>query len=177
LVVTPGFIDIHTHFDGQATWDPILAPSAWHGITSVAMGNCGVGFAPARRDRHNWLIGLMEGVEDIPGSALAEGLSWEWESFPDYMDTLEQIPRVLDVGAHLPHAALRAFLMGDRGANPWRRPTTTSLPAWSIFCQKVFRSERWDWGPHGPKRTVPEQGTPSERYGLGRERWWRSPRH
>jgi N-acyl-D-aspartate/D-glutamate deacylase len=127
LVVTPGFVDIHTHFDGQATWDPILAPSAWHGVTSVAMGNCGVGFAPARRNRHNWLIGLMEGVEDIPGTALAEGLSWEWESFPEYMDTLEGIARVLDVGAHMPHAALRAFVMGDRGANPLEAPDDDEL--------------------------------------------------
>jgi N-acyl-D-aspartate/D-glutamate deacylase len=127
LMVTPGFVDIHTHFDGQATWDPILAPSAWHGITSVAMGNCGVGFAPARRDRHEWLIGLMEGVEDIPGSALAEGLSWEWETFPQYMEALEETPRVLDVGVHVPHAALRAFVMGDRGADPVEPPDDNEL--------------------------------------------------
>jgi N-acyl-D-amino-acid deacylase len=127
LVVTPGFVDIHTHFDGQATWDPILASSAWHGITSVAMGNCGVGFAPARRDRHDWLIGLMEGVEDIPGSALAEGLTWEWESFPEYMDALEATSRVLDLGVHMPHAALRAFVMGDRGADPTEPPDDDEL--------------------------------------------------
>src|SRR5215212_6836711 len=89
LVVTPGFVDVHTHFDGQATWDPILAPSSLHGVTSVAMGNCGVGFAPAKPDRHDWLIGLLEGVEDIPGTALAEGLTWQWESFPEYLDALE----------------------------------------------------------------------------------------
>jgi N-acyl-D-amino-acid deacylase len=127
LLVTPGFVDIHTHFDGQATWDPILAPSAWHGVTSVAMGNCGVGFAPARPDRHDWLIGLMEGVEDIPGTALAEGLSWQWESFPEYLDALEAVPRVLDVGAHVPHAALRAFVMGDRGAEPTEPPDDAEL--------------------------------------------------
>jgi N-acyl-D-amino-acid deacylase len=127
LLVTPGFVDVHTHFDGQATWDPILAPSAWHGVTSVAMGNCGVGFAPARPDRHDWLIGLMEGVEDIPGSALAEGLSWQWESFPEYLDALDRVPRVLDVGAHLPHAALRAFVMGDRGAEPTEPPDDAEL--------------------------------------------------
>jgi N-acyl-D-amino-acid deacylase len=127
LLVTPGFVDIHTHFDGQATWDPILAPSAWHGVTSVAMGNCGVGFAPARPDRHDWLIGLMEGVEDIPGSALAEGLTWQWESFPEYLDALERVPRVLDVGAHLPHAALRAFVMRDRGAEPTQAPDDAEL--------------------------------------------------
>jgi N-acyl-D-amino-acid deacylase len=127
LVVTPGFVDIHTHFDGQATWDPILASSAWHGITSVAMGNCGVGFAPARPDRRDWLIGLMEGVEDIPGSALAEGLTWQWESFPEYMDALEGTSRVLDVGVHMPHAALRAFVMGDRGADPMEPPDEGEL--------------------------------------------------
>jgi N-acyl-D-aspartate/D-glutamate deacylase len=127
LVVTPGFVDIHTHFDGQATWDAVLAPSAWHGVTSVAMGNCGVGFAPARRDRHDWLIGLMEGVEDIPGAALAEGLSWEWESFPEYMDALERMSRALDVGAQMPHAALRAFVMGDRGADPGEAPDDIQL--------------------------------------------------
>jgi N-acyl-D-amino-acid deacylase len=127
LVVTPGFVDIHTHFDGQATWDPILAPSAWHGVTSAAMGNCGVGFAPARSDRHDWLISLMEGVEDIPGAALAEGLSWEWESFPEYMDALEGVSRTIDVGAHVPHAALRAFVMGDRGADPSEAPDDEEL--------------------------------------------------
>ena len=86
LLVTPGWVDIHTHYDGQATWDEVLAPSSWHGVTTLVTGNCGVGFAPARPDRHDWLIGLMEGVEDIPGTALAEGITWEWESFPEYLD-------------------------------------------------------------------------------------------
>src|SRR6186997_846764 len=84
-VVTPGWVDIHTHYDGQATWDPYLTPSSWHGVTTLVMGNCGVGFAPARPDQHAWLIGLMEGVEDIPGTALAEGIDWQWESFPEYL--------------------------------------------------------------------------------------------
>src|SRR5579872_4519166 len=109
-LVTPGFVDIHTHFDGQATWDPLLAPSSWHGVTTVAMGNCGVGFAPARADRHDWLIGLLEGVEDIPGTALAEGLPWDWESFPQYLDSLDRRARTIDVGVHVPHAALRAYV-------------------------------------------------------------------
>src|ERR1700690_1631581 len=90
LLVTPGFVDIHTHYDGQALWDPILAPSSWHGVTTVVVGNCGVGFAPARPDRHDWLIGLMQGVEDIPGTALAEGMTWGWESFPEYLDALHR---------------------------------------------------------------------------------------
>src|SRR5262249_57010201 len=86
LIVTPGFVDVHTHYDGQATWDPELAPSCWHGVTTVVLGNCGVGFAPAPRDRHEWLIGLMEGVEDIPGAALSAGIRWDWETFPQYLD-------------------------------------------------------------------------------------------
>jgi N-acyl-D-aspartate/D-glutamate deacylase len=122
LLVTPGFVDIHTHYDGQATWDPILAPSSLHGVTTVAMGNCGVGFAPARADRHDWLIGLLEGVEDIPGTALTEGMTWGWESFPEYLDVLEATPRTIDVGAHVPHAALRTYVMGDRGADHLEHP-------------------------------------------------------
>jgi N-acyl-D-amino-acid deacylase len=114
LTVTPGFVDVHTHFDGQATWDPHLTPSCWHGVTTAIMGNCGIGFAPVRPDRHDWLVDLMEGVEDIPGSALAEGITWEWESFGEYLDALERMPRALDVGAQIPHAAVRGFVMGDR---------------------------------------------------------------
>lgn len=116
LLVAPGWVDIHTHYDGQVTWDPYLTPSSWHGVTTVVMGNCGVGFAPAMPDRHQWLIGLMEGVEDIPGTALAEGIRWEWESFPEYLDALERMPRAIDVGAQVPHGAVRAYVMGERGA-------------------------------------------------------------
>src|SRR5689334_10869897 len=89
LLVMPGFVDIHTHYDGQATWDPLLTPSCWHGVTTAVMGNCGVGFAPVRPDAHDFLIELMEGVEDIPGIALSEGIEWTWESFPEYLDALE----------------------------------------------------------------------------------------
>ena len=89
LIVTPGFVDMHTHYDGQVTWDPYLSPSSWHGVTTVVMGNCGVGFAPARPDEHEWLIGLMEGVEDIPGAALSEGIKWGWESFPEYLNAID----------------------------------------------------------------------------------------
>jgi N-acyl-D-amino-acid deacylase len=119
LVVTPGFVDVHTHYDGQATWDPLLTPSSWHGVTTAVMGNCGVGFAPARPgdDAHRWLIGLMEGVEDIPGTALHEGIEWAWESFPQYLDALSRTPRVMDVATHVPHGAVRAYVMGERGAH------------------------------------------------------------
>ena len=116
LLVTPGWVDVHTHYDGQVTWDSELAPSSWHGVTTLVMGNCGVGFAPAQPDRHDWLIGLMEGVEDIPGTALAEGIEWEWETFPQYLDALEQRRWTVDVGTQVPHAAVRAYVMGERGA-------------------------------------------------------------
>jgi N-acyl-D-aspartate/D-glutamate deacylase len=114
LVVTPGFVDVHTHFDGQATWDPHLTPSCWHGVTTALLGNCGVGFAPVEPGREEWLIELMEGVEDIPGTAMAEGIQWAWESFPEYLDALERMPRALDIGAQVPHAALRAYVMRER---------------------------------------------------------------
>jgi len=116
LLVTPGWVDIHTHYDGQATWDEVLAPSSWHGVTTIVTGNCGVGFAPARPDRHEWLIGLMEGVEDIPGTALSEGMKWEWESFPEYLDSLDQRKWTMDVGTQIAHGAVRSYVMGDRGA-------------------------------------------------------------
>lgn len=116
LLVAPGWVDIHTHYDAQATWDPFLTPSSWHGATTVVMGNCGVGFAPAHEDRHEWLIELMEGVEDIPGSAMTEGLTWGWRSFPEYLDVLESQERVIDIGTQIAHGPLRAFVMGERGA-------------------------------------------------------------
>jgi N-acyl-D-aspartate/D-glutamate deacylase len=114
-LVTPGFVDIHTHYDGQATWDERLAPSSWHGTTTVVMGNCGVGFAPCRERDREVLISLMEGVEDIPGAALAEGLPWTWESFPDFLRAVEEKPHDVDVAVMVPHGALRVFAMGERG--------------------------------------------------------------
>jgi N-acyl-D-aspartate/D-glutamate deacylase len=114
LLVTPGFVDIHTHFDGQVTWDDDLTPSCWHGVTTAVLGNCGVGFAPVRPDGRTELIELMEGVEDIPGTALSDGIRWDWESFPEYLDALAGRRLALDVGTHVPHAAVRAYVMGER---------------------------------------------------------------
>ena len=139
LIVTPGFVDIHTHYDGQATWDQEMAPSSWHGVTTVVMGNCGVGFAPARPDRHDWLIGLMEGVEDIPGTALAEGINWNWESFPEYLDELERLPRSIDIGTHVPHGAVRAYVLGDR-EEPGAVPTQDDIAAMASIVEEGVRA-------------------------------------
>ena len=138
-VVAPGFVDIHTHYDGQATWDQEMAPSSWHGVTTVVMGNCGVGFAPAAPDRQEWLVGLMEGVEDIPGSALTEGMTWNWESFPEYLDALEGLDRTVDVAAQVPHGAVRAYVMGDRGAAN-EEPTETEIARMSAIVEEGLRA-------------------------------------
>ncbi len=138
-IVAPGWVDIHTHYDGQATWDQEMAPSSWHGVTTVVMGNCGVGFAPAKPDSHEWLIGLMEGVEDIPGTALAEGMKWNWETFPEYLDALEEMPRSIDVGTHVPHGAVRAYVLGER-ERPGAVPTAADIEAMSAIVEEGVRA-------------------------------------
>jgi len=115
-IVTPGFVDVHTHYDGQVSWDTLLEPSSCHGVTTVVVGNCGVGFAPVRPGREQWLVQLMEGVEDIPGTALHEGIEWTWESFPEYLDAIDSKNYAIDVAAYVPHGAVRGYVMGDRGA-------------------------------------------------------------
>ena len=141
MLVTPGFVDIHTHYDGQATWDPLLEPSSGHGVTTVVAGNCGVGFAPVRPGDEDWLIGLMEGVEDIPGTALAEGIDWSWETFPEYLDALDARARSrIDVGVQVSHGAVRAYAMGERGAaqRARRRPTTSRR--WRAIVQEAIEA-------------------------------------
>lgn len=116
-LVTPGFVDLHTHYDGQVSWDEELAPSVFHGVTTCVMGNCGVGFAPVRERDRETLIALMEGVEDIPGAALAEGINWRWETLPEYMDALDAMPHTLDFAVQVPHDSLRVYVMGERGVH------------------------------------------------------------
>jgi N-acyl-D-aspartate/D-glutamate deacylase len=127
LLVTPGWVDIHSHYDGQALWDPILETSAAHGVTTVVMGNCGVGFAPVQRDQQAWTIALMEGVEDIPAAVLEQGLGWQWESFPQYLDALDAAPHAIDIAAQVPHAPLRVFAMGERGIDHAEQPTEDEI--------------------------------------------------
>ena len=117
-IVTPGWVDVHTHYDGQATWDPVLAPSSWHGATTIVFGNCGVGFAPVRQRHQQALIDLMEGVEDIPGITLTEGLKWDWESFPDYLDALARLPRTIDIAAQIAHHPVAGLCHGRARHRP-----------------------------------------------------------
>ena len=160
-IVTPGFIDLHTHYDGQVSWDPELRPSINHGVSTVVMGSCGVGFAPVRREDRDKLVRLMEGVEDIPGIALTEGMSWDWESLPDYLDALERKPHAIDFAVQVTHDPLRVYVMGERAvyneaATPedieaMRRLTREALEAGAIGFSTgrsdVHRSADGDWTP------------------------------
>ncbi len=140
LLVTPGFVDIHTHYDGQATWDSFLTPSCWHGVTTAVFGNCGVGFAPVRPGAKDYLINLMEGVEDIPGTVLAEGIAWSWESFPEYLQALEGRHYAMDIGAQLPHAALRFYAMGERGADHQQQPNPRELDQMAALAEEALHA-------------------------------------
>ncbi|MFZ2006175.1 MAG: amidohydrolase family protein [Stellaceae bacterium] len=174
LLVTPGWVDVHTHYDGQATWDPVLAPSSWHGVTTILFGNCGVGFAPVRKEHREGLIDLMEAIEDIPGTALAEGLKWDWESFPEYLDALDRMPRTIDIAAQIPHHPLRVFVMGERGMNreaataddiaEMRRLTEDALRAGAFgFTTSRTYSHKTNDGELVPGHFAEEQ----ELYGIG----------
>jgi N-acyl-D-aspartate/D-glutamate deacylase len=123
LLVTPGFVDLHTHYDGQAIWSDRMTPSSAHGVTTAVMGNCGVGFAPCRAEDHDVLVDVMAGVEDIPGVVMVDGLPWDWETFPEYLDALDSRQRDIDVAAYLPHSPLRVYVMGQRRRHEKARPT------------------------------------------------------
>jgi N-acyl-D-aspartate/D-glutamate deacylase len=140
LLVTPGFVDIHTHYDGQATWDPYLTPSSLHGVTTVVFGNCGVGFAPVRKGAAPYLINLMEGVEDIPETVLAEGVTFDWESFPEYLSALAATPKVMDIGAQVPHGALRFYVMGERGADHEQVPTAAEIETMGTLLEDALNA-------------------------------------
>ena len=140
LLVAPGWVDVHTHYDGQVTWDPLLSSSCWHGVTSIVMGNCGVGFAPVRPGSQDYLIRLMEGVEDIPGTALAEGIHWEWESFPEYLEAIGRRRYALYVAAQVPHAALRFYVMGERGADHAEAPSPEEIDAMGRLVREAVRA-------------------------------------
>lgn len=139
-LVAPGFVDIHTHYDGQATWDSQLTPSIYHGVTTVVMGNCGVGFAPVKPQQRDWLISLMEGVEDIPGTALSEGIDWQWESFPEFLDTLDSKSHMIDIVAQLPHGALRTYVMGERGGNHLEKPTAEEINTMATLAEEAVNA-------------------------------------
>ncbi len=139
-LVLPGWVDIHTHYDGQAVWDDELAPSSLHGVTTTVFGNCGVGFAPVRPGSESYLINLMEGVEDIPGTVLSEGLDFRWESFPEYLDTLAQTPRTMDVAAQVPHGVLRFYVMGERGADHEIAPTSDEVVRMRDLAEAALRA-------------------------------------
>jgi N-acyl-D-aspartate/D-glutamate deacylase len=174
-LVTPGFVDIHTHYDAQATWDPYLTPSSLHGVTTVVMGNCGVGFAPVNEGLRDELIELMEAVEDIPGAAMHEGIEWEWESFPEFMDALERRPHVLDYGVQVPHCALRAYVMGQRGIDN-EDATADDIAQMTAIVRDAlaagalgFSTSRTEM--HNTKEGVPIPGTFASRdelFGIGR---------
>ena len=173
--VTPGFVDVHTHYDGQVSWDATLEPSSLHGVTTVVSGNCGVGFAPVRPGREQWLIELMEGVEDIPGSALAEGITWQWESFPEYLDAIEKRELAVDYGTQIAHGAVRGYAMGERGARN-EEATADDIAAMARIVQEAIEAGALGFSTSRTEahRALDGQAVPgtyaaeAELFGLGR---------
>ncbi|MGD1240404.1 N-acyl-D-amino-acid deacylase family protein [Mycobacterium seoulense] len=168
LLVTPGFVDLHTHYDGQSIWSERLTPSSAHGVTTVVMGNCGVGFAPCRQEDHDVLVDVMAGVEDIPGVVMTDGLPWTWETFPEYLDALDAGRRDIDVAAYLPHSPLRVYVMGERGAN--REPATAE----DLARMRALAKEAIEVGALGfasSRLTIhkTESGSPIPSYDAARE--------
>ncbi len=168
LLVTPGFVDLHTHYDGQSIWSDRLTPSSAHGVTTVVMGNCGVGFAPCRQEDHDVLVDVMAGVEDIPGVVMTDGLPWNWETFPEYMNALDAGRRDIDVAAYLPHSPLRVYVMGQRGAD--REPATPE----DLAKMRALAKEAIETGALGfasSRFTIhkTESGSPIPSYGAARE--------
>src|ERR1700741_3334696 len=168
LLVTPGFVDLHTHYDGQSIWSERLTPSSAHGVTTVVMGNCGVGFAPCRQEDHDTLVDVMAGVEDIPGVVMTDGLPWTWETFPEYLDALDSGKRDIDVAAYLPHSPLRVYVMGQRGAD--REPANPD----DLAKMRALATEAIQAGALGfatSRFTIhkPESGSPIPSYDAARE--------
>ena len=175
LIVAPGWVDVHTHYDGQVSWDPLLAPSLWHGVSTIVMGNCGVGFAPVVPERREELIGMMESVEDIPRQSLSAGIDWQWETFPEYLDALDAIPRTIDVGTQIPHIPLRLYVMGERGAG--KGPATPEdIEQMATMARAAIEAGALGFSTsrtmvHATPEGVPVPGTfarPDELLGIGR---------
>jgi N-acyl-D-aspartate/D-glutamate deacylase len=175
LLVLPGWVDIHTHYDGQATWDPMLQPSSFHGVTTTVFGNCGVGFAPVRPGSEGFLINLMEGVEDIPGTALAEGIDFRWEHFEQYLDALDAGTYAMDIGTQVPHGALRFYVMGERGADHAEVPTADEVAEMGMAVRAALDAGASASPPAARPSTGPRTAGRRRRCRPGTPSWSASP--